>query len=257
MPDFLAKFLADAKKRVGTGYYSIPTSIEHKPQSLKRALSSAEGNAVIAEIKPISPARGLLRAEIDPENAAVMMERGGAVALSVLTEPDNFGGSLENLRKVRERVRIPLLMKDIVIDVAQIHAARACGADSVLLIESAFSKHHAGQLEDYVQFAHDRNLEVLLEVHNERELRRAIRTDADVIGVNNRNLATLEIDLDTTTRLLGKTTAHSDRMIISESGIETSADILKLKHVVNGFLIGTSLMLSEDVESKVREFVLA
>jgi indole-3-glycerol phosphate synthase len=97
----------------------------------------------------------------------------------------------------------------------------------------------------------------LLEVHNERELRRAIRTDADVIGVNNRNLATLEIDLDTTTRLLGKTTAHSDRMIISESGIETSADILKLKHVVNGFLIGTSLMLSEDVESKVREFVLA
>ena len=257
MPDFLAKLIADAKKRVGTGYYSVTKTTEHKPLSLKHALRSAKRNAIIAEIKRISPARGPLRVEIDPEDAAIKMERGGATGLSVLTEPDNFGGSLESLLMIRGRVGIPVLMKDIVIDRPQIQAAKACGADCVLLIESAFSRHHVGSLENMLQFVHDNDLEVLLEVHDEEELGRAMKSEADIIGVNNRNLATLEIDLLTTTRLLEGIGDRDTRTIISESGIETPADIRKLKHAVNGFLIGSSLMLSEDLERKVREFVLA
>lgn len=257
MPDFLAKLISDAEKRVQAGYYSTSQTIEHEPMSLKRALRSANRNAIIAEIKPISPARGPLRPEIDPEEAAIKLERGGATGLSILTEPDNFGGSIESLRKVRGRVGIPLLMKDIVIDKVQIRAAERSGADCVLLIGSVFSKHRTPPLGELLRFAHDRNLEVLLEVHDKEELDRALKSEADIIGVNNRNLATLEIDLLTTIRLLENLENHGDKTIISESGIETSADIQKLKHMVDGFLVGSSLMLSEDFESKVREFVIA
>jgi len=269
MPDFLAGLISDARKRVQADYYSISRIIDHKPISLKHALRSASGNAIIAEIKPISPARGALRPEIDPETAAMELEKGGAVGLSILTEPNNFGGALQNLQKVRGRVHIPLLMKDIIIDEAQIQAAERSGADCVLLIESVFSKHRVGSLEKLLEFAHDMNLEVLLEVHDREELGRALESEGDIIGVNNRNLATLEIDLLTTPRLLGDQEVlvapwrelfnrkRANKTIITESGIETSADIRKLKHVVDGFLVGSSIMLSEDLESKVRELVLA
>ena len=261
MPDFLSKLIDDAQKRIYAGYYSVLETVEHQPISLKSAIKSAKNNAIIAEIKPISPVRGPLRPEIDAEDTAIKLERGGATGLSVLTEPDNFGGSIESLRKVRRRVSIPLLMKDIVVDKTQIQAAKRYGADCILLIESVFSKHPAmplDELDELLQFAHESNLEVLLETHNKDELDRALKSEADIIGVNNRNLATLEIDLLTTTRLLENLTDRGDKTIISESGIETSADIRKLRHVaLDGFLIGSSLMLSDDLEGKIREFVLA
>ena len=258
MPDFLAKLIADAQKRINAGYYDVSETLKHQPISLKRAIKSAKHNAIIAEIKPISPARGPLRPGIDPEDAAVRLEKGGATGLSVLTEPDNFGGSLECLRRVRSRVGIPLLMKDIIVAKTQIQAARRYGADCILLIDSVFSKHRVVPLEELLQFAHESGVEVLLETHDKDELDRALKSEADIIGVNNRNLETLEIDLLTTNRLLGDVHEHGEKMIISESGIETSADIRKLRQVaIYGFLIGSSLMLSNDLESKVREFVLA
>lgn len=259
MPDdFLVKLIADAQRRVKAGYYSNLESLEHRPISLNGAIKSAKHNAIIAEIKPVSPARGPLRSDVDPEKTAVMMERGGAAGLSVLTEPDNFGGSLENLRKIRRTVILPLLMKDIVIDQSQIRAAGLCGADCVLLIESVFSKHRVALVEELMKFAHKLNLEVLLEVHDRAELNRALNSEADIIGVNNRNLASLQIDLLTTSRLLEGIPSRLEKTIISESGIETSADLRKLRHpAVDGFLIGSSLMLSDDLEGKLREFVLA
>jgi len=258
MPDFLTKLIEDAKTRVQNGYYDINEQIPHRQISLKRAVKSAQRNAIIAEIKPVSPARGPLRPEIDPIKAAKQMEAGGAVALSVLTEPDNFGGSLGNLRQVRENLQLPLLMKDIVIHEKQIEAGRRAGADCVLLIESAFSNYPIASLSRMIRYAHDSQLEVLLEVHNETELRRALNSEADIVGLNNRNLSTLQIDLMTTARLMAEAEELTDKVLISESGFESAEDIRKVKTArVDGFLIGSSIMLSEDLERKVREFVLA
>jgi len=258
MPDFLAKLIEDAKKRLQGGYYDIHEEISHRQVSLKRAVKSAQRNAIIAEIKPVSPARGPLRPDIDPIKAAKQMEAGGAVALSVLTEPDNFGGSLGNLRQVRENVQLPLLMKDIVIHERQIEAGRRAGADCVLLIESAFSNYPIASLSRMIRYAHDSRLEVLLEVHNETELRRALNSETDIVGLNNRNLSTLQIDLMTTARLMAEAEELTDKVLISESGFESAEDIRKVKTArVDGFLIGSSIMLSEDLERKVREFVLA
>lgn len=258
MPDLLDKLINDAAGRIKAGYYSIAETVEHQPISLKRAIKSARSNAIIAEIKPISPARGPLRPRMDPVEAAAKLSQGGAVALSVLTEPDNFGGSLESLRRIRPTVDLPLLMKDIIIDRVQIEAGKKLGADCVLLVESVLSRQPAATSKGLIRTAHENQLEVLLEVHNQAELDKALNSEADIVGVNNRNLATLETDLSTTTRLLGKITHRAGRILISESGFETANDIRKVKPAtVDGFLIGSSIMLSPDLESKVREFVLA
>jgi indole-3-glycerol phosphate synthase len=257
MPDILNKLVEDARRRVNGGYYNVKTTATHQPVSLSRALNSAQKNAIIAEIKPISPALGPLRPNIDAVDAAVKLAKGGAVALSVLTEPDNFGGRIDYLRSIREKVEIPILMKDIILHKTQIQAGRESGADCVLLIESVFLANH-GPLESLIQYAHQTRLEVLLEVHNEMELKKALVSDADIIGVNNRNLATLETDLNTTIRLLNSVEGKFGKTFISESGFQNASDIRKLKSTrVDGFLIGSSIMRSEDLEGKVREFVLA
>ena len=258
MPDFLRKLIDDARNRVQAGYYNLHDIVDHEPASFKRAIKSAERNAIIGEIKPISPARGPLRPAIDPVKAAVQMVNGGVVAISVLTEPDNFGGSLEKLRSVRESVSLPLLMKDIIIHEKQIEAARKVGADCVLLIETAFSTYLIASLNRLIRYAHESGLEVLLEVHSEDEFERALKSEADMVGVNNRNLSTLETNLNTTLRLMANADLQGDKVLISESGFESAEDIRKVKPArVDGFLIGSSLMLSEDLERKVREFVLA
>jgi indole-3-glycerol phosphate synthase len=259
MPDFLQQLINDAKRRISSGYYDISAEVKHAPLSLTQVLkSSAKMNAIIAEIKPISPTRGPLRPTIDPVEAAINLIKGGAVALSVLTEPDNFGGNLASLALIRTAVTVPLLMKDIVIDGVQIEAARKSGSDCVLLIESIFSTHHQGSINNLIDLAHQSNMEVLLEAHSADELERAINSNADIIGINNRNLETLEIDLETTTRLISKISKPAGKALISESGLETADDVRRLKTTsVDGFLIGSSIMLANDLESKVREFVLA
>ena len=258
MPDFLPKLIDDARMRVRDGYYDVKGLSIHKPASLKRAIKSAERNAVIAEIKPTSPSRGPLRPHVDPIKAAERLAAGGAVALSILTESNNFGGSLENLRKVREHVTLPLLMKDIVIHEKQIEAARTTGADCILLIEPIFSKYPISSLARMIRYAHDSNLEVLVEVHCEDELSRALMSEADLIGLNNRDLSTFETNLETTIHLMAKANHHTDKVMISESGFESAEDIRRVKPArVDGFLIGSSIMLADDWERKVREFVLA
>jgi indole-3-glycerol phosphate synthase len=258
MPDFLAKLIEDARTRVRNGYYDVRQETSHNPISLKRAIRTAERNAIIAEIKPVSPVRGPLRPEADPVKAASRMVNGGAVALSVLTEPNNFGGSMDNLRKVRQYVQLPLLMKDIIVHEKQIQAARKSGADSVLLIEAIFSRYPISSLARMIRSAHESHLETLVEVHSEEELDRAMNSEADLLGLNNRDLTTLETNLDTTVRLMARAEGRTGKVLISESGYESAEDIRRVKSSrVDGFLIGSSIMLAEDFESKVREFVLA
>jgi len=257
MVNFLNKLVNDAEKRVREGYYDLDENIQHAPVSLSRQIKNASDNAIVAEIKPISPALGPLKPNVDAVDAALKLQQGGAIALSILTEPDNFGGSMTSLLRVRQRTRLPILMKDVIIDKKQITTARECGADCVLLIQSIFSEIKLPSTLDQLMIAaHELQLEVLLEIHNEHEFQQALSSSAEIIGVNNRNLRTLEIDLQTTTRIL--TNSKSTRKtIISESGLETADDIRRIKGCVDGFLIGSSIMLSENPESKVREFVLA
>ena len=258
MPDLLTKLVNDARDRVRDGYYEVKQGRSHDPVSLKRAVKSAERNAIIAEIKPASPSHGTLRREIDHIKLAGRMVDGGAIALSVLTEPNSFGGSLDSLGKVREHVKLPLLMKDIIIHEKQIEAARLTGADGILLIEPVFSRYPISSLARMIRLAHEFQLEVLLEVHQEDELKRALNSEADLVGLNNRDLSTLEVDLETTIRLMTKVMSHFGKTLVSESGFESAEDIRRVKPSrVDGFLIGSSIMLAEDIERKVREFVLA
>jgi indole-3-glycerol phosphate synthase len=258
MPDLLDKLVDDATRRITSGYYDIGESVQRKTVSLTKAIKSAKNNAIIAEIKPASPSRGQLRREENVVETALSLTNGGAVALSILTEPDNFGGSIKSLQRIRNKVNVPLLMKDIIISDTQIHAGAKSGADSILLIESIFSKHRSASLEAMIDEAHRNQLEVILEAHTKIELEAALQTKADVVGINNRNLATLQTDINTTKKLLSEIDPPQNRILISESGFETAEDIRKVKAApVVGFLIGSSIMLSSDAGAKVREFVYA
>lgn len=257
MTDFLDKLIADAEKRITRGYYDVNAEVKHEHLSLLRAIKSSNHNAIIAEIKPKSPARGALRAELDPKDAAIQLARGGATGLSVLTEPENFGGTLESLVQIRPVIDIPLLMKDVILDEQQIEAARNSGADCVLLMLSALNRKGI-QPTGLIDKAHNVQIEAILEVHDTEELKQASQTNAEIIGINNRNLRDLAIDLNTTTRLLDSVPQLQGKTIISESGLETIEDIRRLKRThVDGFLIGSSIMLATDLASKVREFVYA
>jgi indole-3-glycerol phosphate synthase len=258
LPDFLQKLVQDAERRVQAGYYDLEDKTEHQPISMSRKIMKTQRNAIIAEIKRISPALGSLKPELDPVSTAIKLEAGGAAGLSVLTEPDNFGGSIQSLLRIRPHTHLPILMKDIVIDRKQILAARNCGADCILLIQSIFTNlKPSTKLGELMNTAREQDLETLLEVHDENELKNALATSAEMVGINNRNLSTLKIDLETTTRLL-KGLESTGKVIISESGLENAEDLRKLKGAsVDAFLIGSSIMLSENLEQKVREFALA
>jgi len=257
MTDFLDKLIADAEERIMRGYYDETREVHHEHLSLSGAIKHSNNNAIIAEIKPKSPARGTLRAGLDPKDAAIQLARGGATGLSVLTEPDNFGGTIGSLVQVRMTVDIPLLMKDVIVGEKQINAARNSGADCVLLMLSALTRKRILPT-DLIKKAHNSQLEVILEVHDTDEFEYASQTEAEIIGINNRNLKDLVIDLNTTTRLLDSSPHLRDKTILSESGFETVEDIRRLKGTgVDGFLIGSSIMLATNLESKVREFVYA
>jgi indole-3-glycerol phosphate synthase len=195
---------------------------------------------------------------MEPEKLAQAMARGGAVGISVLTEPKHFNGSLGNLCKVRQAVNLPILMKDIIINPLQLATASRMGANVVLLIQALFDRGYSQQpLSQMIGDAHARNLEVLLETHNLDEFRRAVTSDADLVGINNRNLGTLKVDLKVTKRILKKNVTNG-KLVVSESGINTAADLRFLRECgAHAFLIGSAVMLADDVEGKVREFVNA
>ncbi|GAN99010.1 indole-3-glycerol phosphate synthase [Komagataeibacter xylinus NBRC 13693] len=198
---------------------------------------------LIAEIKKASPSAGILRPDYEPTVIAQEYEKAGAACISVLTEGSCFHGSAEDLTRVREACKLPLLRKDFIIDPWQVHESRLIGADCILLIMAILTDAEAAELLD---IARGLDMDVLVEVHDEGELNRALALDTSLIGINNRNLKTLQTDIETTCRLAPL--VPPDRIIVSESGIRTHADVMKLNAVgASGFLVGESLLRYEDV----------
>lgn len=205
--------------------------------------------AIIAEVKKGSPSKGVIRPDFDPVAIARSYQRGGAACLSVLTDERFFFGRLEYLNLIRAEVDVPLLRKEFIIDPYQVYEARVFGADAILLIASALED---GVLCDLAGLAVDLGLDVLLEIHDETELERALRVTTPMLGINNRNLKTFKTDLGVTERLLPL--IPSDRLVVAESGIRSRRDICRLQQAGAGaFLIGESLVREQDIEGKLAE----
>ena len=212
--------------------------------------------AVIAEVKKASPSKGVIRSDFDPEAIASAYQSGGASAISVLTDEQYFLGSLDYLMRVRARVDLPVLRKDFLIDEYQVFEARAAGADAVLLIAAALDEQTLARL---MTVAAGTGMACLVEVHDEDELSVAMESGASLIGINNRNLYTFEVSLDTTARLMCRldSIAPTPRpVIVSESGIFTRQDLRALgKRGVDAVLIGEALVRERDIETKLRELI--
>jgi indole-3-glycerol phosphate synthase len=209
-------------------------------------------NAIIAEIKCASPSRGIIRRNVDMAMMAGALATRGCVALSVLTEPYYFGGSGQDIAKVKSAVSIPVLRKDFIIDERQVAESLALGADAVLLIAEVLKE----RLPVFVDLALTYGLEPLVEVHNRTQVETALSTNAELIGINNRNLSTLMIDRSAT-RLLSDSIRSAGRLIVSESGMRTGDDIREMKPYCDAFLIGSSIMAHERPENKLEELVCA
>ncbi len=256
MTDFLDILAADAKATVDSGYYEQKMFSQHFSASLVRNIKECKKIAVIAEVKGASPSKGVIRQNFEPDKIGLEMERGGASGISVLTEPKHFGGSLGNIEVIRPSIGLPILMKDIVVSPIQIDAASKIEANAILLIQAIYDRRYGSiSLEEMITKAHSKNLEVLLETHTVDEFGRAVQTEADIIGINNRNLGTLAVDLETTREILLKS-SHEGKIIVSESGINTPDELQFLRKCgAQAFLIGSAIMQSKNIEAKVKEFV--
>ncbi|RNJ78589.1 MAG: indole-3-glycerol-phosphate synthase [Nitrosopumilus sp. H8] len=252
----LEQFVANSRKAISDGIYEIDSNLNNSGKNLADSIRANTSRTILAEIKFASPSLGQIRDPQDPAHIAGQMVSGGAEALSVLTQPHLFNGSPEYLVAVRKAVDVPILMKDIVIDYIQIDAARRMGADYILLIQSLFDCGLLEGIDEFVRYAHKGGLGVLVEAHTAREFQGALGTDADIVGINNRNLNTLEIDLETTKRILeGR---QKDRPVLSESGIAGPEDIRYLGQCgADAFLVGSSIMKSGDIASATRRLAEA
>jgi len=221
------------------------------PRNLARRISQNGPIALIAEIKFASPSLGVIKEDVDIIRIAREYEKGGASAISVLTEPYFFKGDLSYLHKVKEKTTLPLLQKDFILDPFQIYEGRAQGADAILLIASLLSRD---QLEDFVELTKELHISPLVEIHNENDLKKTLTLDLPFIGINNRDLRTFEVDLATTLRL--RREIPSETIVISESGIKSPEDVKLLQKAgVKGILVGEILMRSPDPGSKIRELL--
>lgn len=213
------------------------------------------GMGLIAEVKKASPSAGVIRPDFDPVRIARSYEASGAQCLSVLTDVEFFQGSLEYLRQIRQAVKLPLLRKDFIIDERQILEAARAGADAVLLIVAILTDV---ELRGFQELASSAGLAVLVEVHDEEELDRAVAAESRFIGVNNRDLKTFKVDLSTTERLAARLqeSPARDALLVAESGIHTRDDVQRLSRCGAGaILVGESLMRHADLEGKVRELI--
>jgi indole-3-glycerol phosphate synthase len=248
----LDQILAETRKRVALLPPGIPANTSpKKTRSLSHAIRSVPfGNAIIGELKFSSPVKGRLRNEEDAEQLARDMVAGGCVALSVITEPSFFGGDSQLLRRVRESLPVPVLRKDFIIDARQVYETQAMGADAILLIARILGH----DLPAYISLSRSLGLEPLVEVHSPAEIQGALASGAELLGINNRDLQTMEVDLDTTVRLAP---LCGDRIRISMSGILNPAHITRLKPYTDAFLIGSSLMTAPDPRPTLEGFVFA
>ncbi len=224
------------------------------PQSLIKAVKNCKGqkNAVIAEIKYKTPSDKTLDSGLNPGTLARLYEAGGACAVSVLTEPGYFAGNAENLTKAKAGTRLPILRKDFIVDEKQIYETYTMQADSVLLIADVLQ----GRLEAFILLCRSLHIEPLVEVRNRKDTENAVKSGALLTGINNRNLHDMSVDTKTTAELSCLLRA-AGLTVISESGIKTPEDVIGLKNFCDGFLIGTSLMKSENPQKTLEEFVCA
>jgi len=261
MSDTLARIVDDKRRHVATckerrsqAECERMASAAEPPRGFAKALKAAIAAGrygLIAEIKKASPSKGLIRPDFDPPSLARSYERGGATCLSILTDEPYFQGKDEFLTQARAAVKLPTLRKDFMIDPYQVVEARALGADCILLIMACLDDQLAAEL---ARLAHLYGMDVLVEVHDGDELERALQIDGDLVGVNNRNLKTLAVDLATTEQLAPK--VPKDRVLVAESGLGSPADLARMSKVgASAFLIGESFMRKPDVEAAVREIL--
>jgi len=261
-PDILKKIVTHKRDEVAAAKSAQPLAEmkarvadrEDQPRGFERALRDAAASgwtAMIAEVKKGSPSKGVIRPDFDPLDIAAIYQENGATCLSVLTDEKFFLGHLRYLAIIREQVGLPLLRKDFLYDPYQIYEASAAGADALLLIAAMLER---SQLEDLLGLARELQLDVLLEVHDEREMEMALRTDCSLIGINNRSLHTFVTDLATTERLAPM--VPRDRLVVAESGIGCRGDVERLQAAgARAFLVGESLMREADIGAKLRELL--
>jgi indole-3-glycerol phosphate synthase len=259
MPTKLEEIVSTARGRVNATKASADiraleqAAERHQPRGFRAALqaSANAGVAVIAELKKASPSKGLIRSDFPVATLAQELEAAGAAALSVLTDQDYFQGSLENLEIASRTTRIPCLRKDFIVDEFQLTEARAHRADAILLIVAALSQAELTGLHERAQLA---GLDVLCEVHDGEELQRALNAGCQTIGVNNRNLHTFQVDLNTSLRLAER--IPSGVVKVAESGIESGEDIARLRQAgFDAFLVGESLMRAPKPGDALRELL--
>ena len=258
-PDILKKILNRkreeiAERSAGVNIQDLKARIQSLPpaRGFTKAIETAikQGNpAVIAEIKKASPSKGVIREDFDPVAIAQSYDKGGATCLSVLTDVDFFQGSDAYLQQVREACELPVIRKDFMIDAYQVYESRAMGADCILLIVAALDD---AQLQELSSLATELAMDVLVEVHDEQELHRALTLNTTLIGINNRDLRTFEISLQTTIDLLPQ--IPKDRIVVTESAIHTPRDVtLMRQYNVNAFLVGEAFMRADDPGAKLAE----
>lgn len=229
---------------------SFQTTRQKKITPFRTRVLSSECMSVIAEIKRASPSKGAISIDIDPVKQAIMYETLGASAISVLTDSTFFKGSFTDLKAVSDVVNVPVLCKDFIIDPIQIDQAKAAGSHMILLIVAALDDH---QLQALFQYATNLDLEVLVEIHNVEELNQALDLGATLIGINNRNLNTFTVDLQTTTQL-SALVKDPKTILVSESGIQTTADVLQVAEAgANAILVGETFMRSNDLSTTFQE----
>jgi len=257
MPVTLDAIIAATRRRVAGASKSVARhdlerrAQAHAPRGLRHALEAADSVAIIAELKKASPSRGLIRADFGPASLAQELETAGAAALSVLTDEEFFQGALENLALASSHTRLPCLRKDFILDEFQILEARAYQADAILLIVAALSQ---SELIALARKAREFGLDVLCEVHDEAELRRALDAGCNLIGVNNRDLRTFKVDLATAFRLAALMPKNITP--VAESGIRNGSDIANLQSAgYRAFLIGESLMAAPSPGAGLRELL--
>ena len=249
----LDEIIRRTEKRVARLPSSFPETVGRPRLSLTGAIRSRNGrNAIIAEIKCASPSRGVIRRNVDMAMMAGVLEEGGCIALSIITEPYFFGGTSKDIDRVKSAVGLPVLRKDFIIDERQIPESRALGADAVLLIAGVLKN----KLPVFVDLVLNYGLEPLVEVRTRAEAELALLTKATLIGINNRDLSTLDLDRSTT-KNLSEQVRRTGRLVVSESGMRSADDVRNLKQFCDAFLIGSSIMSHNHPGKKLEEFVCA